>query len=112
MTGSPLFDPDDPDAYRLYDGRPPAEPASDAETSRQAADEIGPHVGRMQSAVLEHARRSPWGVTDDELELATGWRHQSVSARRRELVLLGLLADSSRRRPTRSGRMAVVWVAT
>lgn len=54
------------------------------------------------------------GMTDDELEVALNGRHQSVSPRRRELVIAGYLTESAsaERRMTRSGAMAKVWVAT
>jgi len=51
------------------------------------------------------------GATDDEIEVALGMRHQTASARRRDLVLSGLAKDSGKRRKTRSGRSATVWVA-
>lgn len=50
------------------------------------------------------------GATDDEIERLLDMRHQTVSARRRELVLAGLVVDSGRTRATRSGRQATVWV--
>lgn len=49
------------------------------------------------------------GATDDEMEAELGMRHQTVSARRRELVLKGLVRDSGSKRDTRSGRSATVW---
>lgn len=52
-----------------------------------------------------------YGLTDDEIEVLTRLKHQTASARRRELVLLGLVVDSGHRRPTRSGRPATVWRA-
>jgi hypothetical protein len=39
-------------------------------------------------------------------------RPQSVTPRRGELVDAGQVRDSGRQRPTSSGRMATVWVAT
>jgi hypothetical protein len=50
------------------------------------------------------------GATDNEIELALRLRHQTASARRRELVQLGRVRDSLARRPTDSGRTACVWV--
>jgi len=55
-------------------------------------------------------RAADGGMTDDELEVVTGLTHQCASARRRELVLAGLVKDSGVTRLTRSGRRAVVWV--
>jgi len=50
------------------------------------------------------------GCTDDELEEWLDERHQTVSARRRELVLCGAVRDSGMKRKTRSGTLARVWV--
>ena len=57
------------------------------------------------------ARQNERGATDDEIEAALDLRHQTASARRRELVLKGLVDDSGEKRRTRSGRNATVWVA-
>lgn len=51
-----------------------------------------------------------YGRTDDEMEVATGLRHQTLSATRRGLSKEGLIVDSGKRRKTRSGRNAIVWV--
>jgi hypothetical protein len=92
----------------LYPEDPGFVPGSD--TSEAAAASID------AASMRDHAwrllrRRGDDGLTSDELEIITGWLHQSASARLRELVLLGHAYDSSIRRPTRSGRMAVVRIA-
>jgi hypothetical protein len=91
----------------------PAPAVMGSDTSEEAAKLIEPTSGSLRGKILEHTRRmAAFGVTDDEVEMWSGLRHQTASARRRELVQAGLLRDSGRRRPTRSGRMATVWVAT
>lgn len=60
---------------------------------------------RIYNYILEHG-----GSTDDELEVALGISHSSIAARRRELVLKGLLKDSLETRITRRNRKAIVWV--
>lgn len=48
--------------------------------------------------------------TCDELEQELPhWTHQSVSARINELHKSGYIKDSGERRPTRTGRQAIVW---
>ena len=47
--------------------------------------------------------------TCDEAEVHFEMRHQTASARIRELCELGRIEDSGARRPTRSGRDAIVW---
>lgn len=68
-------------------------------------------LGRLEGLVLESIRaRGVEGATDDEVEGATGLTHQCASARRRALVLKGLVRDSGQRRATRQRRRAIVWV--
>lgn len=85
----------------------------DSDTSEDAAASMVVGAKAMQAIVRRHLiaaeRRDPPGHTCDELEVITGGRHQSVSARVRELVLAGIAYDSAVRRLTRSGRKAVVW---
>ena len=50
------------------------------------------------------------GLTDAEIEDATGLSHQSVSGCRRHLVERGLIYASEQRRRTPTGRMAIVWM--
>lgn len=96
-------------AYDLYNGTPPHEAGSG--TSAEAARSIVGAVGRLQALVLEVlVARGNIGATDDELEVRLGLKHQTVSARRRELVLKGLARNSGSKRPTRSGRPAAVWI--
>ena len=66
-----------------------------------------PLVERILGVFL---RRRPTGWTDDELERHFNERHQTISARRREMVQWGILRDTGRKRATRSGRPATVWV--
>lgn len=101
-----LVDPRSPYA----DGKLPRVKGSD--TSEAAAEEIAEHAPNMRQRVYATiVARREYGATDDELEVEMRLRHQSLSARRRELVLQGYVVDSERARRTRSGRVAVVWVA-
>lgn len=52
----------------------------------------------------------PLGMTCDEIEIVTERAHQSVSARVHELARAGLLVNAGKRRRTRAGRLAVVFV--
>lgn len=81
-----------------------------SETSQAAAlSQLG-KASSKRRRVYEVIRDEPGGATDDLVEARTGWRHQTVSARRRELVLKGLVKDSGRKATTSSGRKATVWV--
>lgn len=91
--------------YDLYGGKPPHQKV---DTSVEAAEAIQPEVNRLHQLVIERIS-SVGSSTDDELEDALGLPHQTVSARRRELVLKGVLFDSGERRPTKHGKKAIVW---
>ena len=101
--------------YTLFGGTPPHE---DAETSREAAEAIRPHVSHLQHVILSvvpnrFSSRSV-GITCDEVEWYTLLSHQTASARMRELALKGLIKKvvvdgKPLKRKTRSGRLAFVW---
>ena len=96
--------------YDLYGGHPPH---SDKDTSLDAATSMKPIVDTLQDRVLAYIKsQGSWGAIDDEIEEALGMKHQTASARRRELVLMDppRIIDSGTRRKTRSGRTAKVWV--
>jgi hypothetical protein len=84
----------------------------DCDTSENAADSLNDQdLSRMRAAVFNFTKKHGYrGSTCDEVEVALLLKHQTASARIRELVLGGYLEDSSRRRPTRSNRPARVYV--
>ena len=81
-----------------------------SDTSKEAAQSMSPHVGRIAKQVFNYiVKQGIRGSTCDEVELALGLRHQTASARIRELVQRGMVVDRGYRRVTRSNRKAVVW---
>jgi hypothetical protein len=89
---------------------PGLSPTNGFETSCAAAESIQKYVPRLHPIILDEMRRAgSHGVTCDELEVTLGLRHQTASARLRELALGGRVVDSEHRRQTRSGRAAIVW---
>lgn len=90
----------------LYGGLPPH---VNQDTSRDAARSIKDDANTIRANVRMLIAQST-GLTCDEVEMKTGLSHQTASARIRELALLGDIKDSAQRRPTRSGRKAIVWV--
>lgn len=82
-------------------------------TSTAAADSLAAPVTReMERRVLECLkRRGAWGGTDAELQDELGLAVSSEVPRRNALMNKGLIVDSGRTRPTRTGRSATVWVA-
>ena len=88
-------------------------PAGAMDTSRAAAQTIRPTLKKLQRLVLAAVRRAgKSGKTDDELVCDIGMLSDTLRARRCELRDAGLVKDSGRRRKTRRGRQAAVWVAT
>ena len=85
----------------------------DSDTSEAAAESVVISAKVLKAICRRHVeaaeRADPPGLTCDEVEVLTGGRHQSVSARIRELVLDGSIYDTGVRRPTRSGRGANVY---
>jgi len=83
-------------------------------TSLEAAVRISRRRGgspRLRGLVLA-ALRGSRGLTDEELQQQLAMNPSTERPRRVELVKLGRVVDSGARRPTLSGRAAVVWVAT
>lgn len=94
---------------------PTVAPDNGTATSQAAAVKISARLASLQMKVL-HAviQAGQTGATDPELEQHLQMKHQTCSARRRELVLAGLVtaspATSSATPPVRDGSQ--VWVAT
>lgn len=84
-----------------------------SDTSLSAAKSVEARVPKMKMAVMDCiARGYDEGRTCDEVEVWLGMSHQTASARIRDLVKSGKIADSGKRRPTRSGRKAAVYMVT
>jgi predicted ArsR family transcriptional regulator len=94
----------------LYGGLPPHVRWSD--TSAGAALSMVGKTRRLRRRVLWCVAGRVEGATCDEVEVALGLAHQTVSARIRELVQLECLFDTTARRRTRSGRWARVYRLT
>ena len=97
----------------IHGGAEPELPFSEPTTSLEAAVSLAARVHTMRGRVLELiASRGALGATDDEIEVSLDMRHQTASARRRELVLNGSIVFSGMKRKTRSRRNAQVWITT
>ena len=95
---------------RLIDFDQPPSVRSSA-TSIAAAESIKPSAARLRQQVLEHIRECG-GCSDEQGMEATGLQPNTYRPRRCELVDCGQVIDSGRKALTRSGRSAVVWIAT
>ena len=94
------------------DFRPPAVAGSD--TSQAAATAIRKDAPTLRQRVLAELRKVAHlgGLTDEEMQVRLDMNASTQRPRRVELVQAGLVKDSGTRARTRSGRNAVVWVAT
>lgn len=100
----PLFDCEPVAASAPFQGH--------SATSREAAERIVPDLGRLRAEVLAYLHtRGALGATDDEMQVALAMNPSTQRPRRIELVARGLVqSHPSLKRPTRTGRSAVVWV--
>ena len=87
-------------------------------TSAAAAESMVDHSTNIELQVLAYFMHMAAysGATDDEIEVHLGLKHQTVSARRRQLERKGMvvkLYENGVRvtRPTRSGRKAGVYIS-
>ena len=69
-------------------------------------------VGANEARVLAYVQRARDGMTCDEFIAATGVPHQSASPAFTTLEQRGLLLRTSRKRATRTGAMAAVYVTS
>lgn len=87
-------------------------PSVYGETSEAAAEAIKPSAARLRTRVYERLVLAGWdGMTDEELQVALRMPPSTQRPRRVELVKMGTVIDSGRKRRTVSGRKAIVWVA-
>ena len=106
------------DEYRpavIYSNTTPRARTSDPETSHHAAGTVTQlAVTRTQNLILE-ALRGHGPLTDEELcrRLADAQAEavsvSGVRTRCSELVTAGRVVDTGERKPTRTGRSAIVW---
>jgi DNA-binding HxlR family transcriptional regulator len=86
--------------------------ANFSDTSEMAAESMDYLKGPLAMEVYEHLLRLlPEGATAEELEVITGLKTQTLTARIRDLYLAGLIYDAGERRKTKSGRLARVNMA-
>jgi hypothetical protein len=82
------------------------------DTSRNAAARVLPSTGtkrrRVYDAIMANMSN---GMTCDEVCVETGMLVQSATSAINTLSHDGWLVDSGDRRPTRTGVLAIVWVA-
>lgn len=67
---------------------------------RTAIEDAGPYIGGLIEA---------GGITDEEIATEAGLPLALVKRIRAQMVELGNVRDSGQRRPTTSGRKAIVW---
>lgn len=78
------------------------------DTSAAARESVKDRTEHLRVLVLNAIRKAR-GATCDRLEVLLGLTHQTCSARVHDLMKAGQIEDSGARKPTRSGRPAIVW---
>lgn len=86
---------------------------SHSDTSFDAACKTAGKSGTLRRSVYEllHERGS-YGCIDEEIQILLDMNPSTQRPRRVELVDKGLVIDSGKRRPTKAGIGAVVWICT
>lgn len=80
-------------------------------TSYEAALQTKPRREGKKARILAFIeKRGRVGATCDEIEIYLGIKHQTASARIRDLYLDKKIEDSGRERKTTSGSPATVWL--
>ena len=83
------------------------------DTSVAASLALAPKLGRLQRMAHEAIRDAgKHGLTADELAARLEMDRWSIQPRTSELRRKGLIRDSEQRRPNKTGKLAIVWVAT
>lgn len=96
----------------LFDRPTPPPSQRHSLTSNSAAIRIMPAAASLRGRVLAHLRDcGEKGATDEEMQAALAMNPSTQRPRRIELIESKLIRDSGSCRRTRSGRLAVVWVA-
>ena len=98
----------------------PTAPHNGVDTSREAADSVRDQLNAMCKQGLEVGRRCPGGLTWDQVEQLLVMKHQTASARLRDLMCLEPCplefrldekTGKPQRRSTASGRTARIYFA-
>jgi hypothetical protein len=102
--GGGLFDTPMPDPH--FDKYEPANP------SRAAKESIKEALPELRAKVFEFIKaQGERGCTDEQIQDGLPMEPNTERPRRYELVKMGRVVDSGRRRPLKSGKSGTVWVA-
>lgn len=85
-----------------------------SQTSRQAAQQIGPNARTLEAKVLRYvaARGTVIGATDEEMQDGMKMDGNTCRPRRVKLSERGFVVPNGKKRLTRSNRKAVVYIVT
>ncbi|MFV3074603.1 hypothetical protein [Niveispirillum fermenti] len=97
----------------MMDAYPNAPGHRAVDTSIAAAEALAPALGRLQRMAEGAIREAgAQGLTADELAARLNMDRWSIQPRTSELKRKGVIRDSGIRRPNRTGKMAIVWIAS
>jgi predicted ArsR family transcriptional regulator len=77
-------------------------------TSIAAAQRVLPRTGSIRKKIYDYLQATG-GATDEQIEDALHISGNSVRPSRGSLVNDGLVYDTGREHPTKSGNMAIIW---
>lgn len=98
-------------AETVHQSRCPKLCPSSRETSAQAHQKIQRHAERIEDRILRFLQECGTdGATDDEIQVALGIYGDTQRPSRVRLCRAGLICGTTRKRSTRKGRAAAVWV--
>ena len=86
-------------------------PHNGTPTSKAAAEQKTDAASDRAKMLAAYRAAGAMGMTDDEMRITTGLNPDSIRPRRGELIRAGEVAETTKARPTRTGRMATVYVA-
>lgn len=83
-----------------------------SDTSRAAAARFASEAPNARRRVFELLDSTPKGLTDEEMQTRLRMSSNTQRPRRVELERAGVVRDSGRRKRTRSGAAAAIWITT
>lgn len=78
-------------------------------TSERAAESVERDAETMRQRIAAWLWAQPTGATCEEIERSLDLRHQTASARLREMELIGVITKTTEQRKNESGRSARVY---
>ena len=86
-------------------------PHNGTPTSKAAAEQKTDAASDRTKMLAAYRAAGAMGLTDDEMRITTNLNPDSIRPRRGELIRAGKVMETTKTRPTRTGRLATVFIA-